>query len=310
MRQAFSQTLAELAQTDPRILLLTADLGYLALEPFADAHPQRFFNMGVAEQNMVGVATGLAEAGFIPFTYSIVTFSVLRPYEFIRNGPIGQHLPVRIVSVGGGVEYGHNGISHFGLEDIAVMRAQPGITLVCPCDADQARTAIRATWDMPHPIYLRLSKDDKTRVPGLDGRFEFDRAQKIHEGDDALMIALGTGAVEAARAAELLAARGIGCTVLAVSTLNPAPTGDLLAHLARFRFVMTVETHYTTGGLGSLVSEMVAENSIACRVIRCGIKESPGAMTGSQAWLHRVNGLDAESLAVTATAALSEKSAR
>src|SRR2546425_8822734 len=111
MRRAFAETLAELAKEDPRIVLLTADLGFMALEPFADAFPERFFNVGVAEQNMTGLATGLAEAGIIPFVYSIVTFAVLRPFESIRNGPVAHKLPVRIVSVGGGFDYGPNGIS-------------------------------------------------------------------------------------------------------------------------------------------------------------------------------------------------------
>src|SRR6266566_4068220 len=126
MRGTFAKTLAELADEDPRILLLTADLGYMALEPFSERFPDRFLNVGVAEQNMVGLATGLAEAGFLPFVYSIVTFATLRPYEFIRNGPVMQQLPVRIVGVGGGLEYGNNGLSHYGLEDVALMRVQPG----------------------------------------------------------------------------------------------------------------------------------------------------------------------------------------
>ena len=132
MRAAFIETLTELAAGDSRIMLLTGDLGYMALEPFIEKHPDRFFNVGVAEQNMVGVATGLAEAGFIPFVYSITPFAVLRPYEFIRNGPIQHQLPVRIVGVGGGMEYGQNGLSHYGLEDVAVMRAQPAISIIAP----------------------------------------------------------------------------------------------------------------------------------------------------------------------------------
>src|SRR5438093_2400618 len=137
MRRAFVNTLVELAERDPRILLLTGDLGYLALEPFSERFPDRFFNVGVAEQNMVGLATGLAEAGYIPFCYSIVTFASLRPYEFIRNGPILHQLPVRVVGVGGGVEYGHNGATHYGLEDVGVMRVQPGISVIAPADAQQ-----------------------------------------------------------------------------------------------------------------------------------------------------------------------------
>ncbi len=134
MRRAFAKTLVELAERDPRILLLTGDLGYMALEAFSDRFPKRFYNMGVAEQNMVGVATGLAEAGFLPFVYSIASFASLRPYEFIRNGPILHRLPVRIVGVGGGFEYGHAGLTHYGLEDVGVMRIQPGITLIAPAD--------------------------------------------------------------------------------------------------------------------------------------------------------------------------------
>src|SRR4051812_22287055 len=118
MRAAFLRTLTELAARDERIVLLTGDLGFAAIEPFKDTFPERFFNVGVAEQNMIGIATGLAEAGFLPFAYSIATFAVLRPFEFIRNGPIMHDLPVRIVGVGGGFEYGHAGPTHHALEDV------------------------------------------------------------------------------------------------------------------------------------------------------------------------------------------------
>lgn len=304
MRRAFAETLSELATSDPRIVLLTADLGFMALDPFSDAHPDRFFNVGVAEQNMVGVATGMAEAGFIPFVYSIVNFATLRPFEFIRNGPVAHHLPVRIVSVGGGLEYGHNGVSHFGLEDIGVMRTQPNLTLVTPCDAEQARAALRATWDCPGPVYLRLGKDDRLVVPGLEGRFALGRADVVHEGNDVLLIASGTAAIEALGAAHELKLRQIGATVLAVSSLNPAPRADLLAALARFKIALTVETHYITGGLGSLVCEVVAEERLACKVIRCGVKSHPGGVTGSQAYLHEVHGISSKSLVTAVVAAL------
>src|SRR5215467_5899322 len=145
MRGIFIKTLFELAQRDKRIVLLTADLGFTVLEPFADKFPQRFFNVGVAEQNMVGLATGLAESGFIPYVYSITPFVTLRPYEFIRNGPVQHSLPVRIVGIGGGFEYATNGMSHYGLEDVGVMRIQPGLTVITPADHQQAGSAIQAT---------------------------------------------------------------------------------------------------------------------------------------------------------------------
>src|SRR5215831_18622294 len=134
MRKASVETLADIARSDERVVLLTGDLGFMVLEPFMKAFPERFLNAGVAEQNMVGMATGLAEAGYIPFVYSIVPFSVLRPFEFIRNGPIYHRLPVRVVGIGEGFDYGHNGFTHFALEDVGTMRIQPGITTMVPAD--------------------------------------------------------------------------------------------------------------------------------------------------------------------------------
>ncbi len=175
MRRAFTTTLVELAREHDDIVLLTGDLGYTVLEPFQEEFPDRFFNMGVAEQNMVGVATGLAEAGYRPFVYSIVTFATMRPYEFIRNGPIMHGLPVRIVGVGAGLDYAHDGVSHYGLEDVALMRMHPGMTVVAPADGRQTQAALAATWDAPGPVYYRLGKEEDLLVPGLDGRFRAGR---------------------------------------------------------------------------------------------------------------------------------------
>ncbi|HKP53415.1 MAG TPA: transketolase C-terminal domain-containing protein [Chloroflexia bacterium] len=299
MRAAFANTLAELAERDPRILLLSGDLGYMALEPFSDKFPDRFFNVGVAEQNMVGLATGLAESGFIPFVYSIVTFASLRPYEFIRNGPILHQLPVRIVGVGGGFEYGTAGPTHHGLEDIGVMRVQPGISVIAPADHRQARAAFLATWDMPGPVYYRIGKDDKTVVPGLDGRFQLGRGQVIREGESLIIITMGSIATEATAAAEALSAQGIECAVMVVACLNPPPIEDLSSALNQHRLAITLEAHYTVGGIGSLVSEVIAERGIDCRVVRCGVKETPSGVSGSQAYLHRANGISSEALVET-----------
>jgi len=306
MRAAFVRTLVELAERDPRIILLTADLGYMALEPFSDKFPDRFFNVGVAEQNMVGLATGLAEAGFIPFVYSIVTFAALRSYEFIRNGPILHQYPVRIVGMGGGLEYGHNGASHHGLEDIGVMRVQPGITVIAPADHQQTRTALLASWDLPGPIYYRLGKDDKTTVPGLEGHFELGRAQIIREGTDLLIIAMGSVASEAALAADALAAKGISSMVAVIASINPAPVNDLAAILTRFQVALTVEAHYVVGGVGSLVSEVIAERGLRCRIVRCGIRATPNGVSGSQGYLHRMHGISCEMLVNTALQVLHE----
>lgn len=304
MRKAFAETLTRLAAQDERILLLTGDLGFMALEPFAAAHPRRFFNVGVAEQNMVGLATGLAEGGAIPFVYSIVTFALLRPYEFIRNGPILHQWPVRIVGIGGGFEYGSAGYSHYGLEDIAVARVHPDLTVIAPADHQQTRAALLATWDLPGPIYYRLGKDDVTTVAGLHGRFELARAQVIRSGGDVVILTMGSVAVEAVAAADLLEPLGIFATVVVIASVNPPPVADIARVLDGMRIALTVEAHYTTGGLGSLVCEVVAQHGLACRVVRCGVGTTPRGRTGSAAYLHRVHGLTRELVAKTAQDAL------
>jgi len=304
MRAAFVETLTELATSDSRIMLLTADLGYMALEPFMQKHPDRFLNVGVAEQNMVGLATGLAEAGFMPFVYSITPFAVLRPYEFIRNGPIQHQLPVRIVGVGGGLEYGQNGLSHYGLEDVAVLRAQPAISIIAPADHRQTRRAVAATWNLPGPIYYRLGKDDKTTVPGLDGRFELGKVQRIREGSDLLIISMGSVSSEAAAAAAELEKQGVNCCLAILASVSPPPLDDLEALLGEHATVLTVEAHYRTGGIGSLVAELIAERGLHSRLVRCAVDTLPSGITGSQRYLHHRYGLSSEKLVETAMRAL------
>lgn len=298
MREAWARTLLELAERDSRILLLTGDLGYMVLEPFAERFADRFINAGVAEQNMVGMASGMAEAGFLPFLYSIATFASLRAYEFVRNGPVLQGLPVRIAGVGGGFEYGPAGPSHYGLEDVGVMRLQPGLTVIAPADHEQARSALLATWDLPGPVYYRLGKDDRSTVAGLSGRFRVDQAEVVREGRDALLLVMGSIAGEAIAAAETLSARyGVEAGIAVVSVLHPLPRAALRELMKGYPLVVTVEAHCVHGGLGSAVCETVAEAGLTCRVARCGVEESAGGLTGSQAFLLRRFGLDAESLA-------------
>jgi transketolase len=294
MSRAFAETLADLAKEDPRIVLLSADLGFMALESFIEKFPDRFFNVGVAEQNMLGLATGLAEAGFVPFAYSIVTFAVLRPFEFIRNGPVAHRLPVRIVSVGGGLEYSHNGISHYGLEDVALMRSQPNMTIVCPCDAPQARAAVRVSMNIPGPVYLRLAKDNTD--PVSEGRFELGRVDQLRSGSDAALIALGPLCYEAMAAADELARRGIKCGVISVPSITGLTSDSIATAVSRLPLVVTAEAHYVTGGLGSLVSEVVAERNFNCRVVRCGVQRLPDGKSGSKSFLQNAHGISAEAL--------------
>lgn len=304
MRKALTSALIELAAADDRVMLLTADLGFMVLEPFIERFPNRFVNVGVAEQNMLGVATGLAEAGFIPFVYSIVTFATLRPYEFIRNGPILHQLPVRIAAIGGGYEYGDAGPTHHGLEDVGVMRLQPGITVVAPADHQQARAAVLNTWNLPGPVYYRLGKDDQVTVPGLHGAFELGRVQTVMKGEDVLLVAMGSIAGEAVRAAERLREQGIAATVALVSSFNPAPLADLADLLNQFPLAFTVEAHYVNGGVGSLVAEVIAENRISCQLVRLGVRSTPDGISGGQAFFYRKHGIAHEGIAASVVQAL------
>ena len=296
MRSTFIRTLTQLAQQDSRILLLTGDLGYTVIEPFAKQFPDRFFNVGVAEQNMVGLATGLAEAGFIPFVYSISTFATLRPFEIIRNGPVLHQLPVRIIAVGGGFDYGHAGITHHALEDLGAMRLHPGMMIVAPVDHEQACQALLATWNQPGPVWYRLGKDEKNVIPGLNGRFDADQVQTLGPPAEVALLATGNIASEAVRAAELLQKQGIACRLVLVPCLQPAPVQHLAGILRETRLALTIEEHYTSGGLGSLVCEIVAEGEIACRVVRCGCAGRTNGKSGSQSFLRSQHGLSAEKL--------------
>ncbi len=299
MRHAFIETLTCLAEKDPRIVLLTGDLGYTVVEPFAERFKDRFFNVGVAEQNMVGLATGLAEAGMIPFVYSIANFAALRPYEFIRNGPILHRLPVRIVGVGGGFEYGSAGMTHFALEDVGVMRLQKGMTVVVPCDRAQVSEALEATWDQPGPVYYRVGKGEKGFSLPRSGKFALGRADLRDPGRRILLLTYGVMAKETLSAAEILRTRGIDVSVMIVSSFNPSPDRDLQAALEGTTLVVTVEDHYVDGGLGSYVAEIIAEIGAGGRLVRCGVRMPHDGRTGAKEGLLIKHGLSAGQLAET-----------
>lgn len=303
MRSEFIRSLVALAERDPRVVLLTGDLGFTVVEDFVERFPDRFVNVGVAEQNMLGVATGLAEAGFVPFAYSIATFATMRPYEFIRNGPLLHGLPVRVVGVGSGLDYGYNGITHYALEDVALMRAQPEMMVVAPGDPDQARTAVAATADVRGPIYFRVGKGAQP-IPELGGRFSPGRAELLREGGDIAIVALGAATRTALDAAELLAQSGIEAAVAIVSSFNPSPTADIAELLDRVPVAITVEVHYLNGGLGSFVAEVIAERGLNVRLVRSAVTEMPRALSGTQQHMLERYGLTPRMVADSALTSL------
>jgi transketolase len=296
LRKTFIDTLCTIASSDERVVLLTGDLGFMVMEPFQARFPARFFNVGVAEQNMIGVATGLAEAGFIPYCYSIATFASLRPFEFIRNGPVLHHLPVRIVGMGAGFDYGHGGHSHHAVEDVGALRTLPGLTVMIPADSAQTATALLATRQVPGPVYFSLGKDDRPALPGLHGRFELGRTQVVRKGDDLVIVTMGAIAQEAVSAAETLASRGIEASVVVVSCFNPDPDGDLIQILRNFRLAISVEAQTISGGLAAYVGTLIAREDLRCRLVPRAVCMAPDGTVGSAPDRWRKYGLDSAAI--------------
>jgi transketolase len=295
MRKAVIHELTELARADERLVLLTGDLGFMVIEEFADTHPARFINMGVAEANMMGVAAGLALEGYRPYCYSIATFASLRPFEQLRNGAHLHESQVRVIAVGGGFGYGTAGITHHAVEDVAVMRTLPHMRVVVPADDRDAAAAVRILHNEPGPTYFRLAKDSRV-LDALPGTFDDTRLQVVGDGD-VLLLALGTIADEAMRAHASLASRGIHVRVAIATCIAPAPLAHLAELLGAAGSVVTLEDHVLPGGLGSQAAEVIAEQGLGCRLLRLGIEETHSSTVGSEAFLRRRAGLDSETVA-------------
>lgn len=287
MRTAFIETLLELAKKDKRICLLTGDLGFTVLEKFAETYPDRFYNVGVAEANMIGLATGLALEGWIPYVYSIATFASMRGYEQIRNGPVLHQLPVRIIGIGGGFAYGHSGITHYALEDIAIMRTQPGITVISPADPPQTRSAILSTFDLKGPVYYRIGKGGNAVISGLEGRFALNSIPTIGRGRELLVLTTGGISSEVAQ----ITCTQETITLGVVAALNPPPYAPLRDMIKNFPRVLTIEEHYVIGGLGSLVAETIAASNHPLVFKALGVQNLPLGVTGSHPFMCNLAGL-------------------
>jgi transketolase len=299
VRRALIDALIEQAAGDERVVLLTADLGFAFLERFRDRFPARFFNVGVAEDNLIGLATGLAADGFVPFAYTMAAFALARAFEIVRNGPVAHRLPVRIVGVGGGFDYGTDGPSHYALDDLALARALGEIDVFVPVDAVQTRDAVRAMSGGSGPVYLRLGTEPRGVLPIPAPAFEPGRIRTLKEGGprpDVCLLALGPMAFDALEAAPLLEAAGIATTVVAVSSLRPLLSEEIVRTTSGARMVVTLENHAVEGGLGSLVAEVMTEARIRPRLWRAGITARRFA-PGSPSYLRAQHGLDASSLA-------------
>ena len=296
MRTAFADTIFEIAAENPDVYLLTGDLGFSVLEKFAAAFPDRYINVGVAEQNMIGVAAGLALSGKTVFVYSIANFPTLRCLEQIRNDVCYHNANVKIVAVGGGFTYATLGPTHYGLEDLAIMRALPNMTVIAPGDPAEARAATRAAAALPSPCYLRLGRAGEPNVHTTPPAFELGRALEARQGGDATIITTGGMLYNAVTAADQLREQGIACRVLSLHTLKPLDRDAVMA--AAGKPIITVEEHSAIGGLGSAVAEVLAElRGVPVWLERIAVPSEFAQFVGSQSYFHDHYGLSAAQIA-------------
>lgn len=301
MRDTFVRTLIEEAKNNENIELITGDLGFGVLKPFFEQLPNQFTNAGIAEQSMTGIAAGMALCGKTVFTYSIGNFPTLRCIEQIRNDCAYHHTNVKIVCVGGGFVYGSLGMSHQATEDIAIMRALPDVTVVCPGDLVEAAEATKAIANMPGTVYLRLGRGGEKRVHNKIDNFQIGKAIKIQDAkkDCNKKIALfSAGAIldEATETVKMLEEAGIGVEEYSFHTVKPIDKNVILDCASRYDYIVTVEEHNIIGGFASAVSEVLSDSDQKARLIKIGLNDEYCSKVGNQKYLRNEYGMTAEKI--------------
>lgn len=298
MRKTFIETLLALAEVDPDIWLLNADLGFSFLEPFAERFPSRYLNVGVAEQNMIGVATGLALSGAKVFAYSIANFPTLRCLEQIRNDVCCHRAHVVVVAVGAGFAYGLQGYTHHAIEDLAVMRALPGIRVGVPADRHEAKALVAHFARQPGPAYLRLGRDGEPAFHAGPLLESPERPLVVREGRDVAILVTGTILEEAAGAAELVADLGLSPRIVSIPMLKPLDEAGLMASINGCSLVVTVEEHSLVGGLRDTVAPILAQMRRPPRLLACGVADGVTlGVTYGQKAMRRYCGIDRGAIA-------------
>ena len=309
MRTAFIRALEEAASADPRVTLVVGDLGYSVIESFAERFPRQFLNVGVAEQNMAGVAAGLALSGRIVFTYSIANFPILRCLEQIRNDICYHKVNVKIVAVGGGFAYGTLGVSHHATEDLAIMRALPEMTVVAPGDPTEAGGATRAIVAHPGPCYLRLGKAGEPVIHPAGTSFELGKAIQVRPGTDLTLVVTGGMLANAVLAAEELAKQlGVQARVLSMHTLKPLDEAAVMRAARETGMIVTIEEHSLVGGLGSAVADLLAHSELNVRFRALGLTSRFHPVVGSQDYLRAQHGLSVAGLVASVASRLAVRS--
>jgi len=298
MRAVFNKTLLEIAKKDPRIHMVLADIGFGEIEPFRDTFPERYYNVGVAEQYMTGVACGIAMEGNIAITYSIANFPTLRCLEQIRNDVCYHNANVKIVIIGGGVSYGALGMSHHSTEDIAIMRALPNMVVEVPCDNYEAEAATHAMIEYDGPFYYRCGYKGEKDIHKGPIDFKIGKANTVREGNDITLMFCGPIGTEVLKAADMLKDDGINCRIVSMHTIKPIDKEAIADAVKNTGGIVTIEEHNIIGGLGAAVAEVIAdEGMLPKKFKRLAFPDVNVAKIGGQAWIRDQYGLEARGIA-------------
>lgn len=298
MRDTFVKTLVELAKKNKNIELITGDLGFGVLKPFWEQCPDQFTNAGIAEQNMTTVAAGMALEGKIVFTYSIGNFPTLRCLEQIRNDCAYHNANVKIVCIGGGFVYGSLGMSHQAMEDIAVLRALPGVVVMAPGDLLEAEECTKALVDYQGTAYLRLGRGGEKRIHEKIESFQIGKALKVKDGKQIAIFSTGAIFEEVKTAYDLLVASGYEPAVYTFPTVKPIDREKIEYCSREYELIVTCEEHNVLGGFGGAVAEVMAEmKDKKARLLRIGLDDEYSVKVGSQQYLRRQYGMDGTSIA-------------
>ncbi len=306
MRNAFADEITKLGQSDPRVVVLSGDIGNKLFDKFKDAQDDRFYNCGVAEQNMTGVAAGLAMNGFRPFTYTITPFVTTRCLEQIRTDAAYHQVPATVVSVGAGLAYAGLGPTHHACEDISFLRSIPNMNVICPGDAWEVRAALRAILQQDNPTYLRMGKKNEPKIhDDVPSNFVIGKALVISGGKDVTLLSTGNMLPEAIEAAEQLAQQGVSAEVVSFHTVKPLDADYLTNAFNSFQKIVTIEEHSLIGGFGSAVAEWAVDNGADARkMIRVGTPDAFFKKSGEQEYAREQLGLTGHQIAGRVKAAL------
>lgn len=283
MKNAALNSVYELAKKDPRVVFIGSDLGAGTLDQFKKEMPDRFFMEGVSEANIIGMAAGLAKEGFIPYVNTIGVFLTRRCYEQIAIDLCYENLPVRLLSSGGGLVYAPLGPTHMAVEDLAIMRVLPNMTVTAVCDADEMNRLIPATLNASGPVYVRIAKGGDAIVSKDQNHFEIGKSIMMREPGDVLFVSTGIMTQRALMACELLAKEGIHAGVLHMHTIKPLDQEKLLSLAQQVKLLVTVEEHTLMGGFGSAVVETLIDHlDVLPKIKRLGLPDQFSSQHGSQ----------------------------